>query len=87
MPVRAGGREKLSRSQIIAEISIMPPEQAEATIRALEAALNLEHDDIQSLIEDGKAILAKRAEMKPPAAKGGRPKGGRKEVIQQNKES
>lgn len=58
----------------------MSAEQIATTIKALEAALNLETDDIKKLIADGNAIIAKRQQASPPS-KRGRPR--RKEVIQQ----
>jgi hypothetical protein len=59
----------------------MPVEQIETTIRALEAALEMDVAGIESLIADGKAIMAKRTVQQPPAAKKrGRPRKG---VIQQ----
>jgi hypothetical protein len=60
----------------------MPVEQIETTIRALEAALGMDTDGINGLIEDGKAIMAKRTEQHPPAKKRGRP--ARKGVIQES---
>lgn len=68
----------MSRSEIIAAWCVMGVEQIATTIQALEAALDLETDEIENLIADGKAIIAKRQEEKP--AKRGRPR--RKEVIQ-----
>lgn len=58
----------------------MSAEQIATTIKALEAALNLESDDITKLIADGKAIITKRQQSAPP--KRGRPR--RKEVIQKD---
>lgn len=68
----------MSRSEIIAEWFVMPVEQIATTLKALEAALGLETDEIKQLIADGEAIIAKRQQAAPP--KRGRPR--RKEVIQ-----
>lgn len=78
----------MSRSEFIAEMSVMSQADIQLTIRALQTALDMDTDSIKSLIADGEAIAAKRGEEKPRVGKKrGRPAGtGRKGVIQQDTE-